>query len=203
MQNDSYACRYIQKVYFMKGDTPLKKALGFIVLAAAAAAGAAYILKKREDRRRLEAEFDEYDDDSDFEEECSCKKDTTGSRKYTALNSNKEDFIDAARNTLEAAKGMVEPAKNIVGNLKDIVAEKAGDAGVVATDYYNDAKEKVEEVIIQAKEKIDSMAPAASDNDVETDDDVQLDILEEVEDEGAESTETKDTKSAKDTKKKS
>ena len=153
----------------------MKKWLALVAVGAAVGLGIAYAMQKKDFRKSMNDD-EEFDDDDFSEEE---KPVTQRTQKYTSLNANKEEFIDAAKNTLEAAKGMVKPAKNMAVDIKDILAEKADDAGIVASDYYKDAKEKVEEVIGQAKVNIEEIRQSKE----KTEDDVQLDIMEDIQEE--------------------
>lgn len=148
------------------------KKLGLLILLGAAAAGAAYLIKKQnEEKQEITDDVMEFDgvqeNDIDPEDSVEARKPAkTMKQKYISLSDNKDDFVDAAKNTLQAAKGMIEPIKGMAGDVKDIIVEKAGDAGIVAGDYYNDAKEKVEEVIGQAREKLDNIKLDSEDDDV-------------------------------------
>ena len=157
----------------------MKKFWAIIITLGVVLAGLAYFLQKREQRKSLEKDLTDSNNDGgdiDFK--------TASRQKYTSLSANKEDFIDAAKNTLQTAKEMIPPAKGMASDIKDIIADKASDAGVIAKDYYQDAKEKVEEVIENTREKIENKKAekaAEAAQIQENAEAIELNIIEETE----------------------
>jgi len=158
--------------------------LGTLAVLGAAALGYKAYTDYKKEHEDLEKDFNEFDeefngcsDDEIVEDEDHFAGHDDPNHRYTALNSNKEQFVDAAKNTFEAAKGMVGPAKEIAKNVADIISEKASDANVVANDYYEAARDKVSDMVVTAKEKLGATEEDAFDADEdETADDVIIDI---------------------------
>ena len=134
---------------------------GAALAVGAALIGYEYYKESKEAKKDLEQDFQDCEGELD-EEFCENADETAAfetkeanpNKKYTSLNANKDNFVEAAKNTLEAAKGMVEPVKAMAKDVFDIAKEKSGDAGVVVSDYYNDAKEVVGDIVDVAKDKL-------------------------------------------------
>ena len=158
--------------------------IGALLFVGGVAAGIKYYEKYKQDHAELEEDFDEFEesDEQAFDntnEESDFVEDDDPNRKYTSLNSNKEEFVEAAKNTLEAAKGMVEPAKGIVKNLGEIITEKVDDSSIVAGDYVSTVREKVDNIVEETKSRLnvieeDVLNKPAEEED--TTDDIIIDI---------------------------
>lgn len=136
--------------------------IGAALAIGAALIGYEYYKENKASKKDLEQDFQdcEGDIDAEFKENADEEagsfetKEANPNKKYTSLNANKDQFVAAAKNTLEAAKGMVEPVKEMAKDVFEIAKEKSGDAGVVVSDYYNDAKEVVGDIVDVAKDKL-------------------------------------------------
>ena len=158
--------------------------IGALLFVGGVAAGIKYYEKYKQDHAELEEDFDEFEEsderafDNAGEESDFTEKDDPNV-KYTSLNSNKEEFAEAARNTLEAAKGMVEPAKGIVKNIGEIITEKVDDSSIVAGDYVSSVKEKVDNIVEETKSKLNVIEEDVlnkQSQEEDTTDDIIIDI---------------------------
>lgn len=150
--------------------------IGVAFLAGAAAAGYAYYKKYKQEHEDLEEDFREFED----EDAPQAQKETytDPNKKYTSLNANKEEFVDAAKATLETAKGMVPPAKHMAKDIAEIVSEKSSDASIIANDCVTSIKERVNNFIDSTKDKVNIVEEDVL-NDYKEDtttDDVIIDI---------------------------
>ena len=161
--------------------------IGALIFAGGVYAGIKYYEKYRKDHAELEEDFSEYEEDDEKAFEAEEAKDFNinvtinedPNVKYTSLNSNKDNLVEAARNVAKAAKGMVGPAKGIVKNIGEIINEKVDDSQIVAGDYVASVKEKVENIVEETKGKIGVKEEDVLDKDLEgfdTTDDVIIDI---------------------------
>ena len=158
--------------------------IGVLLFVGGVAAGIKYYEKYKRDHAELEEDFDEFEEsderafDNAGEESDFTEKDDPNV-KYTSLNSNKEEFAEAARNTLEAAKGMVEPAKGIVKNIGEIITEKVDDSSIVAGDYVSSVREKVDNIVEETKSKLNVIEEDVlnkQSQEEDTTDDIIIDI---------------------------
>ena len=157
--------------------------IGALVFAGGVYAGIKYYEKYKKDHEELENDFSEYEEDDEQAFLAGDAQDFSDSvdpnKKYTSLNSNKDKFVEAAKNTFETAKGMVEPAKGMVKNIGEIISEKVDDSSVVAGDYVSTVKEKVENIVEGTKVKFETIEEDVLNKNVpdeDTDDDVIIDI---------------------------
>lgn len=163
--------------------------LGLAIAAGAAALGYKYYQDYKKEHEELEEDFQEFEDDEtefvEDEDDIEENSEQTGcdapNCRYSSLYSNKDQFVEAAKATLQTAKGMVEPVKAMAKDVAGIISEKAGDANVVAGDYYESAKEKVNSFVDDAKDKLgvveeDILGKYDIDPMDETADDVIIDI---------------------------
>lgn len=148
--------------------------IGIGLVAGAAVAAYAYYKKYKKYHEDLEDDFKEFED-----EDSTPEKETfvDPNKKYTSLNANKEELVDAAKATLETAKGMVPPAKHMVKDIAEIVSEKGNDASIIANDRVTTLKERVNSFIDNTREKVTVVEEDAFDDyEDETKDDVIIDI---------------------------
>ncbi len=116
-----------------------KKGLGkFVMLAAiagTAAAGISYLKKYQSFNKNLDEDFHDFEDEEEMP-----VPDSTMSRNYVSLNSDKDELFVAAGNMLNAAKDVAGAAKNVVKDAAAIVADTTREAMGVACDYAAAAK---------------------------------------------------------------
>ena len=107
----------------------LGKLVTLIAVAGGAAAAASYYKQYQEFHKDLDEEFHDFEDEAEsgaeepVGEEAESVEESAPERSYTSLNAKKEEFTEAARDTLEAAKGMGRSAKEMLKDVGQIIAE--------------------------------------------------------------------------------
>ena len=181
----------------------LGKLFGLALVAGAVYAGYSLYKQYLTEEDGLSDDFDDFDYDTEFDDDDFSEKRTEKSGKYPELEENKNEFLDAAKETLDAAKGMISTgielakcAGRVLGDNTADIRGKAGNAYKGATDKAGDvyragadkaanlletAKEKVHEVQNKLDEKINEFK-AVPEEDINIDD-IEGDISVKIEEE--------------------
>ena len=118
----------------------LSKLVTLIAVAGGAAAAASYYKQYQEFHKDLDEEFHDFEDEAEagaeepVGEEAESVEESAPERSYTSLNAKKEEFTEAARDTLEAAKGMGRSAKEMLKDVGQIIAENMREGSANAED---------------------------------------------------------------------
>lgn len=113
----------------------------FTVTAGTVAAVVAYVLQYKAYQKELEKEFPRFDG----ENKENLRERYEKSRNYTALKSNRDDFVVAAKDTANAAKGMASAAKEMIKDVANIISDNVSAASDVAKDSVKAMEQEQEE----------------------------------------------------------
>ncbi|MEY8337456.1 hypothetical protein AALB16_05375 [Lachnospiraceae bacterium 62-35] len=121
-------------------------------LAGAAAVGISYFAKYKSFHKELEEDFHDFEEGDEDGTESSFRE-SASKRKYVSLNSNKDEFMVAAKDMMSAAKDIVKDTSSIVSDTYRDMASIARDSAVTARDKMSAAKDRVHEKVSEKKDE--------------------------------------------------